>query len=185
MSELTYDIDRVSAAATKLLDPKWGNQRMRKIQEAVEQSSNQKVYFQGNQECLNELVKLGRQSLPALSAIFQLVLDKRGRLAPPSKKEQELKQRMRENTRATRELERMAITIERLTKGRILTKEEEAKALKTYRSAWKKRRLEIAEKLLGSNYVKTRTAAYDKANGIIKSELESKLKTIQINGVKR
>lgn len=170
---LNYDIDRICRAAELCIDPTWGDQRMDRVREAVSSEDiNRNVFFTRKNEPLNELVRLGRQSMPALASIFQMVLDKRSRLTPASPREEEIKVRKRETTAKHRLLASLAVKIEEAKQGRRLGAAERAALIERKKKEWVVKRMTFANS--NPNY-KSRADAYDAANSEIEGNLRAEL----------
>ena len=71
----TYDLARARAAVQYLVDAPYGPQHITKIKAHV--SKPDMLPFDGDQECLNELISIGRQNAAALDALIAIVESKR------------------------------------------------------------------------------------------------------------
>lgn len=169
MDGFNYDAEKLRQAVELMIDTQWGDARIEKARSAVSLPPSRQKFFSGPTEPLNELVRLGRYSMPAFSRLVQLALDKRAMIVQPEKR-QEWLSRMRESTRKTRVLEKLFTQIQEAKLGRRMTAEEKKEMLTAERKKWRVFRLKFSQ--THSNYKGTRDA-YDAAN----SELEGRLRS--------
>lgn len=176
---LHYDIKRICKATELCIDPIWGDHRMSRVREAVDSEDiKRNVWFNRNNEPLNELVKLGRQSKPAVYSLFQLALDKRSRLKPCSPRDSEIKDRKKVTTATHRRLSKLAVQIEEAKLGRRLTDEEQKELLAKKKREWVVKRVNFSTTHTG---YKSRADAYDAANAEIEGNLRSELMRARAN----
>lgn len=177
---LTYDIDRICRGAELCIDLKWGDSRMKRVREAVDDGNSRKVsYFPKHLDPLNELVSLGKQSMPALAGVFQLILDKRSQIKGDTEKVVAIKERKCHTTATHRRLKQLAVQIETAKLRRKLTEEEKKDLLARKQKEWVVKRAAFYSTHAG---YKSRADAYDAANAEIEGNLRTELIRVRSGG---
>ena len=119
-----YDLARARAAVQFLVDTSYGPQHITKIKAYVAKTRG--LPFKEDQECLNELIEIGRQNPDALEALLAIVASKRSDKGAYQ----------REFMAAKRKRDAKALKLKALLSGKKLDNSEKVAALSAQYGFW-------------------------------------------------
>lgn len=127
---ITYDVEAVRKAVQFLVDAPYFHHHLKKIRSTVQKP--RALPFKDELECLNELVKVGRQNLQALENLIAIAEYKRD---DPGNYQ-------REFMAAKRKRDKKVIVLEELLTGKKLSLDERKDALNRQYDVWRKEKEE-------------------------------------------
>lgn len=163
---IEYDLKRAKLAVQFLVNATFAPHHIRKIWTAV--GKPRSMPFKGDMEHLNELIKIGRQSVQALKNLLELVEYKRGDAAAY----------MRDFMRAKRARDAKYLAFWMLENGKKLDRDEQRKVLIEKYSEWHAKKREFLEPYGNISY-EERNALYKLFWSEVDKELNAKLDKVK------